>query len=362
MMTSDAVPAAWRGLSRRIATRTRIAAAHVRHRADQLRHLRRRPAVSAIGRHILAELQREGVAAVPLEALPFASNRALLDAIPMVSQHLDRLDRTVRSTLEYENGFEHCIPINPSTIATHFPELFMWGLDDSLLDIVESFVGLDVAYHGVCIRKEIVDGKAVGTRLWHKDCEDIDVLRVLIYLNDVLDDASGPFEYVPRHSTPSYRDFHGIDAIDDAEMKRVVPEWRWRRVKGPRGTVVFAAAARFFHRGRVPSTARKIASFCYTSRHPSDERLCRAYSFESGIPYLHEPLTSRQRACLWKYQELLPQPGSRPARAVPVSASSPPKQESAVAPVESPARIDPPLPPIEIPAPPPTSLSPSELS
>ncbi|UJR85258.1 Hypothetical protein I5071_73380 [Sandaracinus amylolyticus] len=358
MLTSSVIPGAWSGLSRRLVKRTRQAAGHVRHRANQVRHLRRRPPLSAIGRHIIAELRRDGVAAVPLEALPFASNPALFDAMPRVCQHLDRLDPDAASTLEYKDGFEHCVPINPSKIATDFPELFMWGLDESLLDIVESCIGLDVAYHGVCARKEIVDGRSVGTRLWHRDGEDHDVIRVLIYLSDVLDDESGPFEYVPRHSSPTYRDFHGIDEITDEEMRRVVPEWRWRRVKAPRGTVVFGAVAKIFHHGRIPRSARKLASFCYTSRHPKDEVLCRAFSFESGIPFLNEPLSDRQRACLWKYQELLPAPGLGPARAAPVAVSPRPKKAVVVAPRPSPA----PLSRMAIAVPASPSLAPSELT
>ncbi|AKF11628.1 hypothetical protein [Sandaracinus amylolyticus] len=310
----------------------------VRYRASQVRHLRRRPPLSSIGRHIVAELRREGVAAVPLEELPFASNRALLDAMPRARQHLDRLDARASRTLEYGEGFEHCVPINPSTIATQLPEFFMWGLDESLLDIVERCIGLDVAYHGVCIRKELVDGKAVGTRLWHRDAEDLDVIRVLVYLNDVVDDESGPFEYVPRHSSPSYRDFHGVERIDDEQMRRVVPEWRWRRAKGPTGTVVFGAVAKLFHRGKIPLSARKLASFCYTSRHPTDERLCRSYSFEPGIPFVDEPLTDRQRACLWKYQELLPTTASRSVQRRPEMVSARPESQRVFARMPLPVR------------------------
>jgi hypothetical protein len=307
----------------------REAALHARRRADQLRHLPRRPPLSPIGRHIVAALRREGVAAVPLDALPFASNAALNGALPRVRRYLDRLDPGAPSLLEYEEGFDHCVPINPSRIATELPALFMWGLDEALLDIVESYLGLDVAYHGVCIRKEIVDGRPAGTRFWHLDGEDFDVVRVMIYLSDVLDDESGPFEYVPRHSSPSWRDFPGIEGITDDAMRRVVPEWRWRRAKGPRGTVIFGAVAKVFHHGKIPFAPRKMASFHYTSRHPLNERLCRDYSFEPGIPHLREPLTERQRACLWKYAALLPAPDDRPAPRVRDAVEVPPREAEA---------------------------------
>lgn len=313
-MIGGSNPAPRRSLTRRFAKRVREAALWTRHRADQLRHLGRRPPLTAVGRHILAELRREGVAAVPLEELRFASSPALIDAMPRACQQLDRMTHDAARRLEYEEGFDHCVPINPSAIASELPELFMWGLDESLLDVVESYLGLEVAYHGVCVRKERVDGASSGTRLWHRDNEDFQVIRVMIYLSDVLDDESGPFEYIPRHSSPTYRDFPGVGTITDEEMKRVVPEWRWRRAKGPRATVIFGAVAEIFHHGKVPATARKMASFHYTSRHPANPTLCRMFSFESGIPHIYEPLTDRQRACLWRYQELLPAPGARRVR------------------------------------------------
>lgn len=336
MMIGGSNPAPRRSLTRRLAKRVREAASWTRHRADQLRHLARRPPLTAVGRHILAELRREGVATVPLEELRFASSPALLAAMPRACQQLDRMTHEPARRLEYEEGFDHCIPINPSTIASELPELFMWGLDESLLDVVERYLGLEVAYHGVCVRKELLDGGLVGTRLWHRDNEDLQVIRVMIYLSDVLDDESGPFEYIPRHSSPTYRDFRGVEAITDAHMKRVVPEWRWRRAKGPRGTVIFGAVAEVFHHGKVPATARKMASFYYTSRHPTNPTLCRMFSFESGIPHMYEPLTDRQRACLWSYQELLPAPGERRAQPVVRSTVSNPPPEVDVAPSPAP--------------------------
>lgn len=296
-------------LTEKVTRRMGDALYQARYRFNQLRHLRKRPPLSDIGRHIVSEIERDGVAMVPLDELPFASNGALRSVLDRVCEELDRADPDSRKSLEYKNGFDHCVPLNPSRIAQAYPELFLWGLDESLLDIVENCLGLPAAYHGVCVRKELVDGKSTGTRLWHTDDEDMNIIRVMIYLSDVLDDESGPFEYVPRHSSPSFGDFPGISMITDEDVKRVVPEWRWRRAKGPRGTVLFGAVAKVFHHGKVPLKPRKMASFHYTSRHPSNESLCRQFSFEPGIPLLDVQLSERQRGCLWKYEELLPRRG-----------------------------------------------------
>lgn len=290
----------------RISDKVTNLAAHGRHRLSQLRHLGKAPPLSALGRRIEWEMQSEGVSVVSLKELDFASNDVFSDAIRQTKAELERLNAEARAGLDYASGFEHCTPISPKKVAQEFPGLYTWGLDSGLLDIVENLLGMPAAYHGVCARQEIVDGKESGTRLWHQDTEDIKIIRVLIYLSDVTCDDDGPFEYVPKRQAVSYRDFRGIDDISDADMARVVPPDLWRRVLGPAGTVIFGDGANLFHHGKRPLSARQVCSFCYTSRHPTNPQLCREYSFESGIPHLRVELSERQRACLWQYERLLP--------------------------------------------------------
>lgn len=273
---------------------------------NQVKHLKNLPPLSPIGNKIVQEINQEGVSVVSLEQLGFLSNPALLKSMEMAVKDLDELSARKKCSLEYNSGFEHCIPINPRQIATRYPELFLWGLDESLLDIIENCIGLPIAYHGVIVRKEIVDGQQIGSRVWHTDHEDVNIIRVSIYLTDVLDDEAGPFEYIPRSSSPSYRDFKGVASITDEEMHKVVPSSQWKACKGAAGTVIFGAVSKVFHHGKTPLKERVAASFFYTSTSPTNEKLCREYSFQSGIPLITAPLTERQRQCLWKYQDLLP--------------------------------------------------------
>jgi hypothetical protein len=292
----------------KVRKRVRRAAVATRYGFTQLRHLGDRPKLTAVGRRVVDDLAAEGIAMVHVEDLGLASTAGLLRTIDRVNDELEEIARTppARNTIEYAMGFEHSVPINPSRIATQYPELFSWGLDDGLLDIVENCLGLPSAYHGVCVRRELVDGKFTGTRLWHMDSEDLNTIRVMIYLNDVLDDAGGPFEYVPKPLTPAYRRFVDDEDITDDRMNAVVPASEWKRCLGKRGTVIFGAVAKIFHHGKLPFNPRKMVSYYYTSRKPYDEALCRQFSFETGVPQLQLPLSPRQYACMWKYAELLP--------------------------------------------------------
>lgn len=293
------------GLTGRVSKKVRTAARATAYKLRQAKHRPTLPSLASSSLAILREIEERGVATRRLGELGFSSDARLAAVLDDVA---DALDEVSHDGMEYEAGFEHCVPLNPSAIAERFPDLFLWGLDEEVLDLVEACVGLPIAYHGVIARKDLVDGKGVGTRLWHQDQDDVDVIRVSVYLNDVLDDDGGPFQYVPRHLTPSYRAFRGADAIDDAVMARVVPEHEWERCLGPKGTVIFGAVSRVLHAGRMPKRPRKAVSFYYTSTDPLREDLCRKFSFEKGLSSLRlaQPLTERQRSCLWKYAAYLP--------------------------------------------------------
>lgn len=290
---------------RRIVNKVGDVVTLAQYRLEQLKYYRKRPLLTDVGRRIVADLKREGVAVTSLDELGFASNPALRSAIGRCVADLDASREA--GPHEYESGFEHCVPINPTRIAEEYPDLYLWGLDEGLLDLIEGYLGLPAAYHGVCARKEVVDGKFTGTRVWHRDLEDLDITRVIVYLSDVEDESAGPFEYVPRGESPSYRAFKGLDgtAIRDPEMEAVVPRSKWKRCMGPAGTVIIGAVARVFHHGMLPQKARKAISYYYTSRNPSDEELCLEYSFRKGIPLIRGKLNQRQLDCLWKYRPML---------------------------------------------------------
>jgi hypothetical protein len=294
-----------RQFAKKVASKIRGAAHATTYKLRQVQHRPNLPRLSDSNLEIVREIEDQGVATRALQDLDFRSNAQLSAVIDDVSRALDEASR---EDIEYDVGFEHCVPLNPSDIAARFPELFLWGLDETLLDLIETCIGLPIAYHGVIARKELVDGKGVGTRLWHKDADDVNVIRVTVYLNDVLDDDAGPFQYLPKPLTPSYREFRGVDAIRDDVMARVVPESRWKRCLGPKGTVLFGAVAQVLHCGRMPKRPRKAVSYYYTSTDPLKEELCRKFSFEKGLSSLRleRPLTERQRKSLWKYAAYLP--------------------------------------------------------
>lgn len=188
------------------------------------------------------------------------------------------------------------------------PAIFQWGLQDRLLDIAESYIGLPVAYDGVAINYTVADGREVSTRKWHRDWEDRRMLKVAVYIHDV-DTDGGPFEAIARHDTvQSDQQGYSYELADDAELaRRLGPDFAQDVVSctGRRGTVIFCDTARFFHRGK-PATARDRAAlfYSYFANPPRHPFLCE----RTGLDYadavrLSVTMPPRQRlAATWRRQ------------------------------------------------------------
>ena len=87
----------------------------------------------------------------------------------------------------------HCISMDPPELAARFPEVIRFGLEERAARHHRGVPRGAGGFTTVHLRKDIGGGNQVGTRFWHLDTEDVRVIRMMVYLNDVtLDD--GPFE------------------------------------------------------------------------------------------------------------------------------------------------------------------------
>lgn len=148
---------------------------------------------------LVKTLQRQGGAQTSLAALG-------LPLTPDLFQAAQTLAGQLPSSAAHSNShLGHCIHGDAATIVQRYPEILLWGLQERLLDIVENYMQLPVAYLGVDLRKDIPNGEQVGTRFWHTDGEDVCVVKIAVYLNDV-GQAQGPFEYISKTEfNASYR-------------------------------------------------------------------------------------------------------------------------------------------------------------
>lgn len=225
------------------------------------KHRSNLPALCAADLALLSTLQEEGAVITSLESLSIPSTGQMLQAT-------ERLIPKIPNSISGDKN-EYVVHATNQQIMEH-PEIFMWGLQKRLLNIIENYIGLPVAYHGVYFRRDIANEVEHTSRLWHLDTEDRKVLKVIIYLNDIMDDI-GPFQYIPQSLTPTIASSlnYNNGYIKDSTMQEYVSPSDYKSCTGSAGTVVIAGTAIIFHRGKIPLSGDRFALFFdYSSRQP----------------------------------------------------------------------------------------------
>jgi hypothetical protein len=179
----------------------------------------------------------------------------------------------------------------------NYPAIFLWGLQEKLLDIVENYLGVPLRYHGPGMRREIADGKATDVRQWHIDPEDRRMVKIIIYLNEVNIDG-GPYEYIslPLTSLCTKALKYSSGYVSDRAMQEVLPVDYWQPCLGNFGTAIFSDTCRVLHRAKPPlAVDRYSLSFTYTSKKPLAYRYDQ---FHFSLDYwlkMRSRLSERQR-------------------------------------------------------------------
>jgi hypothetical protein len=268
--------------------------------SDALRiHQPALPRLSGIDAKIVAGLEKDGVYITTVDALNLADGHIVIEEARKLSEAFADEARE-----RVANG-EVFVIVPPDRIIDH-PSIYLFGLQDRLLDIAESYIGLPPAYDGVTVNYTVADGREISTRKWHRDWEDRRMLKVALYLHDV-DEDGGPFQMIRRHDMLQ-NDEVGFDyeLADDAALTATLGATYSDDIVsccGPAGTVIFTDTARFFHRGK-PATGRDRMAifFSYFAQQPRHPFLCERTGMQRrDILRLAEPLPRRQqRAALWR--------------------------------------------------------------
>ena len=150
------------------------------------------------------------------------------------------------------------------------------ALDQKLLETVARYLGFWPRLHSIGAWLNYpTPAEAQASQLWHRDPEDLKLIKVFIYLEDV-GEQNGPFTYIPKTHPFGSRAQEALACqakrIDDKRMRRYFNERRWRVCTGPANTMILADTVGF-HRGGKPDTGtRLLITFTYTSATPFVER------------------------------------------------------------------------------------------
>jgi hypothetical protein len=151
-------------------------------------------------------------------------------------------------------------------------------LEHPVLDIANAYLGMysRMRYYNVW-HTFASSAKARESQLWHRDREDLYIVKVFLYLGDV-DAGAGPFTYAPgtHRKGPNRREpeffLEGrVKRTDDEQMAAVVPRSEWVSAVGRKGSIVFADT-NGYHRGGLARESDRLMYTCmYTSQASESE-------------------------------------------------------------------------------------------
>ncbi|MBE9126806.1 MULTISPECIES: hypothetical protein [unclassified Coleofasciculus] len=251
---------------------------------------------------IVETLKQRGIYITTLESLAIPGTKEFIEAVNSLMEELTKISEKRTSKFAIESNFGQLIK---------YPEIFSWGLENRLINIVASYIGTPIAYDTFMAHLSLSNGKETATRRWHIDNEDRKVIKIIIYFNDV-DENGGPFQYMhPKISSSllqkvkdKYHFFH------HQEIEELIPNPKkdWLTTyTGKAGTVIIVDTAHSYHRGKPPTKSlRRAVTFGYLSRRPHQPfRAGRNLLSREELSLLAAKLPPEKQACVY-WQDALP--------------------------------------------------------
>lgn len=258
-------------------------------------HAKFLPKLDAYGQKIVNDLQNQGTCVINIDDLGLSATDKMMSTAFTLAEKLKLVNNNSQKTDSCEVG--SC----PEDLH-EFTEMLFWALEPKLLDIIENYIGLPIIYQGFAMRKSVADGQYSGVRRWHIDWEDRRIIKIIIYLNDVVE-GGGPYEYIPRQITTeaiAKLNYYNLGYLSDEEMAVAVPKSNWETCFAPKGTMVISDTSSVFHRAQPPTQQERFSiTFCYTSAMPLVIWRGRKISLEQ-LAMIESNINQRQKDCLPK--------------------------------------------------------------
>ncbi len=239
------------------------------YQADLAEHKNYLPVISPEDSEIVNSMKQNGVFITSLEKLSIPPTDQMVEVAQKLVQEFPAFSS--RETFE----ISPFVPTLPhSKLVQKYPEIFLWGLEERLLNMIENYIGLPVCYQGAEFRRGIANGEVVDVRQWHIDTEDHRMFKIIVYLNDV-NANGGPFECLPKpltsRASQALKYYSGF--VGDQTMETVIPKSDWKTCIGESGTTVFADTCNIFHRAKAPTASERYSiTYSYTSVKPIEYR------------------------------------------------------------------------------------------
>lgn len=195
-------------------------------------------------------------------------------------QLLDRISREVDGIIEKQRGPEgiqgkqkssvgktYLISLLSNEVDFESPFLQL-AIQPSLLRIVNGYLGLRSYLRAINVWMNLpVIDPPKESQLWHRDGDDVRILKVFIYLTDV-DMSAGPFWFIPgTHEGVGRQTQLSMEAgrVSDYEMEKRIPTSKWKAHTGMARTVILADTTGFHKGGKCEVKPRLLLTYEYVS-------------------------------------------------------------------------------------------------
>ena len=253
------------------------------------------PELDDMGLSIVKTVREEGTCIIPIEKLQLSSTNQMMETAFALANNLKLLDPQLAKDSGCEVG-------SGSEDLREFTEMLLWALEPKLLNIIENYIGLPILYQGFAMRRSVADGQFSGVRRWHIDWEDRRIIKIIIYLNDVVE-GGGAYNYISRKVTDraiEKLNYYNLGYVSDEEMVNAVSKSEWTNCLAPKGTVIISDTSSVFHRAQPPTKQERYSiTFCYTSDMPQVVWNGRKISQEQW-EVIDRSTTAKQKSCLHK--------------------------------------------------------------
>jgi hypothetical protein len=227
---------------------------------------------------VLADLTERGIAHIHFDEL--FDNRQLWNHLSATvhrwvdSKEVKDKEHTYKRDYHKATWKEYIVRLygNGSTIPWNSPLLSL-GIQQQILDIVNSYLGMMSkmlyvdAWNTIALAR---NNQLIGSQRWHRDPEDIKLVKVFLYFSDVNLHA-GPMYYIPHcrkgekygHLWPQEIPSGSVPPPEDLE--KLIPCSEWEVCTYPAGTFIFVDTTGFHKGGRATHNNRVFATWTFVS-------------------------------------------------------------------------------------------------
>lgn len=223
---------------------------------------------------LVTELRRTGIASDHIGAL--FGDPALLPAVRTAVEQIEKgqAHELARASAAIDEGREKPFLYLPLGKRTRLDlDSVFADVANRLAPVADAYFGMRTQVRSYAVWRNLASShEEADSQLWHRDREDLQILKAFLYLEEVAS-GNGPFWYAPgTHGLgpiPGVAESEiqrGVERSTDAQMAEVLEPEAWVEATGRAGTLVLADTRGYHKGGRAVTGDRLLLTVLFTSQ------------------------------------------------------------------------------------------------